>query len=113
MAIKRITKQAEFHEGMMICVSRELTVSGPVLITKVSPAQLTVTQEGKAKNVRRNGLSGYVVDTHEEGMALFQCLYDRERDIKKAESKAAAEARKKVMETWQPALDILLARDKN
>lgn len=112
MAIKKINKQTEFRDGMIICVSRDLLVSGPVTITKVTPGQLSVTQDGKAKNVRRSNLNGYVVDTHDEGMAIFQCLYDREREIKKAESKAAADARKKVMETWQPALDILTGRDK-
>jgi hypothetical protein len=113
MAIKKITKSTEFADGMIICVARERTVSGPVTITKVSPGQLTVVQEGKKKNVRRNGLSGYVVDTEEEGMAIFQCLYDRDREIAMAESQAAAQARKHVMDAWQPALDILLGRNKS
>jgi hypothetical protein len=115
MAIKKITNDTEFRQDMLICVGRNgsRTVSGPVPISKVSDGQITVISDGRKRNVRRSTISGYVVDTEEEGMGICNLLLDRDMAIQAAESKAAAEARKKVLAEWRPKVTALLGNEEN
>jgi hypothetical protein len=54
-----------------------------------------------------------VVDTEEEGMGICNLLLDRDMAIQAAESKAAAEARKKVLAEWRPKVTALLGNEEN
>lgn len=112
MAIRKITKDTRFIQGMFICKSqgsRGQLVTGPVEIVEATSSRTTVEQEGKIKRLNISSLGGYIVDTPAEGDALFNLLYNREREIDTARNRAAAEAEKQVKSTWQPVIDKFFA----
>jgi len=113
MAIEKITKDTKFHAGMLICVNRSTggIVTNPKCITKVTAAQVTVLVEGKPRNIRLSSISGYVVDSIDEGNKLSEITYQREMAAEKAASAAAAEARRSVFAEWRPRLNELLGNN--